>query len=92
MASRTAKLPVMTQRRPQGGRTARIRTERARQELGYFLQGQVIKRDEARTDVREKIAALARKHGFDVRELVGSGKGRNGAVAASYLLRPPVWR
>lgn len=42
------------------------------------------KRDEDRADVKAKIAALAREHGFDVRELVGGGKGRNGAVAVKY--------
>jgi DNA-binding protein H-NS len=34
--------------------------------------------------VKEKIAALAREHGFDVRELVAPGKGRNGSVAVKY--------
>jgi DNA-binding protein H-NS len=44
----------------------------------------VQRREEERVSVKEKIAALAREHGFDVRDLVGRGKGREGAVAAKY--------
>jgi DNA-binding protein H-NS len=44
----------------------------------------VLKREEARASVKDQIAALARQHGFDVRELIGGSKGRNGAVAAKY--------
>jgi DNA-binding protein H-NS len=42
------------------------------------------KRDEERAEIKDKITALAREHGFDVRDLVGRGKGRNGAVAVKY--------
>jgi DNA-binding protein H-NS len=42
------------------------------------------RREEERATLKEQIAALARAHGFDVRELVGRGKGGNGSVAAKY--------
>lgn len=44
----------------------------------------VQKRDQERAALKDKITALAREHGFDVRELVGPGKGRNGSVAVKY--------
>ncbi len=42
------------------------------------------RRDAERTELRGKLAELAREHGFDIRELVGRGKGRNGSVAVKY--------
>ncbi|HEY1242059.1 MAG TPA: H-NS histone family protein [Bryobacteraceae bacterium] len=42
------------------------------------------RREEERAALKEQIAALAREHGFDVRELVGRGKGGNGSVAPKY--------
>lgn len=42
------------------------------------------KREAERAILREKITALAREYGFDVRELVGSPRGRNGSVAPKY--------
>jgi DNA-binding protein H-NS len=42
------------------------------------------KRDAERTQLRGKLTELAREHGFDIRELVGRGKGRNGSVAVKY--------
>jgi DNA-binding protein H-NS len=44
----------------------------------------VEKREADRAALKEKVTALAREHGFEVRELVGRGKGRNGAVAPKY--------
>jgi DNA-binding protein H-NS len=42
------------------------------------------KREEERAALREQITALARENGFDVRELIGNGRGGNGSVAAKY--------
>jgi DNA-binding protein H-NS len=42
------------------------------------------RREEERAALKEQIAALARQHGFDVRELIGRGRGGNGAGAAKY--------
>jgi DNA-binding protein H-NS len=42
------------------------------------------KREIARTALRDKVTELAREHGFDVKDLVGRGKGRNGTVAVKY--------
>lgn len=42
------------------------------------------KRESERIALRAKLTELAREHGFDIRELIGYGKGRNGAVAAKY--------
>jgi DNA-binding protein H-NS len=42
------------------------------------------KRDAERAALKEKVTALAREHGFDVRELVSGGRGRNGTVAPKY--------
>jgi DNA-binding protein H-NS len=44
----------------------------------------VEKREAERVALREKITALAYENGFDVRELVGGGRGRNGSVAPKY--------
>ena len=42
------------------------------------------KHDAERTAVRKKVTDFAKRHGFDVRELIGErGKGKNG-VAAKY--------
>jgi DNA-binding protein H-NS len=42
------------------------------------------KRESERAALRAKVRELARQHGFDVRELIGHGKGRNGTVAPKY--------
>jgi DNA-binding protein H-NS len=42
------------------------------------------KREAERMALRERVTALARENGFDVRELVGGGRGRNGSVAPKY--------
>ena len=42
------------------------------------------KRESERTALRAKLTELAREHGFDIKELIGHGKGRNGAVAPKY--------
>ena len=42
------------------------------------------KRESGRAALREKVTALAREHGFDIKELIGRGKRRNGTVAAKY--------
>jgi DNA-binding protein H-NS len=34
--------------------------------------------------LREKLTAMAKEHGFDIHELLGSGKGRRGKVAVKY--------
>lgn len=40
------------------------------------------KKEAERPALKEQITALAREHGFDIRELVG--RGRNGSVAPKY--------
>ena len=42
------------------------------------------KRDAERAELKEKLAALARESGFDLRELMNGGRGRKGEVAAKY--------
>ena len=42
------------------------------------------KRESERAALRGKVTELARAHGFDIKELIGHGKGRNGSVAAKY--------
>lgn len=42
------------------------------------------KRDAERAAVRARVTELARENGFDIRELIGRGQGRNGSVAAKY--------
>ena len=42
------------------------------------------KRESERAALRAKLTELAREHGFDIKELIGHGKGRNGSVAAKY--------
>jgi DNA-binding protein H-NS len=42
------------------------------------------KRESERAALRGKLSALAREHGFDIRELIGGGRGRRGSVAAKY--------
>src|SRR5262245_35344133 len=42
------------------------------------------KRDEERASLKEKVTALAREGGFDIRELLGGGRGWKGAVPAKY--------
>src|SRR5262245_15710748 len=44
----------------------------------------VEQRDAERAALKDKVTALAREHGFDIRELVGRGKGRSGSVAVKY--------
>lgn len=44
----------------------------------------VQKREEERAAVKEKMAALARQHGFDIRELIGGRKGAKGSVAVKF--------
>jgi DNA-binding protein H-NS len=44
----------------------------------------VERRESERLALRGKLTELAREHGFDIRELVGRGKGRNGSVAVKY--------
>jgi DNA-binding protein H-NS len=50
-------------------------------EIGRLI---VQKRESERSAVREAVTALAREHGFDIKELIGRGKGRNGSVAPKY--------
>jgi DNA-binding protein H-NS len=40
------------------------------------------KRDEERAELREKMTALARESGFDLRELMGNGRGRKGTTVS----------
>jgi DNA-binding protein H-NS len=42
------------------------------------------KREADRVALRAKITELAREYGFDIKELIGQGRGRNGSVAAKY--------
>jgi DNA-binding protein H-NS len=42
------------------------------------------KRESERAALREKVTALAREQGFDIKELIGRGRGRNGPVAAKF--------
>jgi DNA-binding protein H-NS len=42
------------------------------------------KRDAERAALRGKLTDLARQHGFDINDLVGRGRKRNGSVAAKY--------
>jgi DNA-binding protein H-NS len=42
------------------------------------------KRDEERAELKEKVAALARESGFDLRELMGAARGRKGMVTVKY--------
>jgi len=44
------------------------------------------KREAERAALRKKVTELAREHGFDIRELIGNGKGRGkrGMVAIKY--------
>jgi DNA-binding protein H-NS len=42
------------------------------------------KRDSERAALRAKVTELARQHGFDIKELIGHGKGRYGSVAPKY--------
>jgi DNA-binding protein H-NS len=42
------------------------------------------KRESERATVRAKVTELAREHGFDIKELIGGGRGRRGSVAAKY--------
>jgi DNA-binding protein H-NS len=42
------------------------------------------KRESERASLRAKLTNLAREHGFEIRELVGAGRGRKGTVAAKY--------
>jgi DNA-binding protein H-NS len=42
------------------------------------------RRDQERAELKEKVAALARESGFDLRELVAGGRGRKGAVTVKY--------
>jgi DNA-binding protein H-NS len=44
----------------------------------------VEKRESERAALRDQLSVLAREHGFDIKELIGRGKGRNGAVAPKY--------
>jgi DNA-binding protein H-NS len=44
----------------------------------------VEKREAERAALRGKLSELAREHGFDIKELIGRGKGRNGTVAPKY--------
>lgn len=44
----------------------------------------VEKKEAERAALRERMTALAREHGFDIKELIGRGKGRNGPVAPKY--------
>ncbi len=38
-----------------------------------------------RTELREKLTAMAKEHGFDIRDLLdGRGKGKRGKVAVKY--------
>jgi DNA-binding protein H-NS len=41
-----------------------------------------LKRDEERAELKEKVAALARESGFDLRELMGGGRGRKGMMVS----------
>jgi DNA-binding protein H-NS len=41
----------------------------------------VQKRDAERAELKEKVAAIARESGFDLRELMGGGRGRKGIMA-----------
>jgi len=42
------------------------------------------KRDQERAQLKERVTALARESGFDLRELIGSGRGRTGMVTVKY--------
>ncbi|HEX5958910.1 MAG TPA: H-NS histone family protein [Hyphomicrobiaceae bacterium] len=44
----------------------------------------VEKRDAERAALKEQVAALARESGFDIRDLIGGGKRKNGPVAIKY--------
>jgi DNA-binding protein H-NS len=44
----------------------------------------VEKKDAARAVLKDQVTALAREHGFDIRDLVSNGRGRNGSVAPKY--------
>src|SRR5262249_21184275 len=48
----------------------------------------VQKREEERAEVKEKMMALARESGFDLRELMGGGRGRKG-MTVSVKYRDP---
>jgi DNA-binding protein H-NS len=47
------------------------------------------KRDEERAELKAKVATLARESGFDLRELMGGGRGRNG-MTVSVKYRDPA--
>jgi DNA-binding protein H-NS len=50
----------------------------------------VVKQDRERIEVREKIHAMAKEHGFEVSELfTGRGKGGRGKAAAPVKYRNP---
>ena len=49
---------------------------------GQIARLKVEKQNQERAALREKMAAMAREHGFDVSELFG--KGRKGSVAPKY--------
>ena len=42
------------------------------------------KRNSERAQVRAKLVAMAKEHGFEIRELFGKGSGAKGAVAIKY--------
>jgi DNA-binding protein H-NS len=58
-------------------------------EMETRIQRQLIqKRDQERAELKEKMAALARESGFDLRELLGGGRGRKG-MTVSVKYRDP---
>ena len=42
------------------------------------------KRNSERAEVRAKLVAMAKEHGFEIRELFGKGSGGKGSVAIKY--------